>query len=187
MGEGPEGGWLEDVDSGEAVDLVIVNGRWPRFGENRADIKKGTERRKEATVTIVTTARSEMRRMLREGVPIARIARRLGVSRQTIYTWKKQAEGGEATKEKRRSRSTLDPFRDYSAGRFRLSPGAAGVVGGSGRGDVGEGANVSRLGQCLKSRVPGLYHASYAAPRLLLPTPPFLFLFSLPSISRMRR
>ncbi len=40
VGEGPEGGWLEDVGSGGALDLVIVNGRWPRFGEHRADFKQ---------------------------------------------------------------------------------------------------------------------------------------------------
>ncbi|NOZ94701.1 MAG: helix-turn-helix domain-containing protein [Acidobacteria bacterium] len=54
--------------------------------------QKAPSAEEEATVTIVTTARSMMMQLLRESVPIARIAERLGVSRQTIFNWKKRAK-----------------------------------------------------------------------------------------------
>lgn len=78
----------------------------------------GVQRREEATVTIVTTARSMMMKLLREGIPIAQIARRLGVSRQTIYNWKEaEAEGG-SKQEKKPRRSKLDPFKGHIVSRL---------------------------------------------------------------------
>ena len=59
-----------------------------------------------------------MRRMLREKVPIAQIARRLGVSRQTIYNWKKAEEEGVPPRGKPRRKSKLDPFRGYLESRL---------------------------------------------------------------------
>jgi len=79
---------------------------------------KAPSAEEEATVTIVTTARSMMMKMLREGIPIARIAERLGVSRQTIYNWKKRAEDGEAEPHPRPRKSKLDPFREHIASRL---------------------------------------------------------------------
>jgi len=73
---------------------------------------------KEATVTIVTTVRSLMIKMLREGIPIASIARRLGVSRQTIYNWMKQAEQTKGERGPRKRSSKLDPFKDYIVSRL---------------------------------------------------------------------
>ena len=80
--------------------------------------EKAPSAEEEATVTIVTTARSMMMKLLREGVPIARIAERLGVSRQTIYNWKKRGEDGQAGTEARPRKSKLDPFRDHIASRL---------------------------------------------------------------------
>ncbi len=79
---------------------------------------KAPSAEEEATVTIVTTARSMMMKLLREGVPIARIAERLGVSRQTIYNWKKREEDGQAEAEPGPRKSKLDPFRDHIASRL---------------------------------------------------------------------
>jgi len=79
---------------------------------------KAPSAEEEATVTIVTTARSIMMKLLREGIPIARIAERLGVSRQTIYNWKKRSEDGEAEPPARSRKSKLDPFREHIASRL---------------------------------------------------------------------
>jgi transposase len=56
-----------------------------------------------------------MHRLLRENVPIAEIARRLGRSRQTIYNWKNAKQGNE---EKRRRASKLDSFMAYVESRL---------------------------------------------------------------------
>ena len=99
------------------MDFVIANQRWPRFGENWADSNKAPSAKKEATVTIVTSARSKMQKMLRDKVPIAVIARQLAVSRQTIYNWKDQMDREEESEKKPRP-SKLDPFRAYIASRL---------------------------------------------------------------------
>ena len=80
--------------------------------------KQGAQRRKEATVTIVTSARSMMMKMLREGIPIAEIARRIGVTRQTIYNWKKSIEERKPEPPTRKRKSKLDPFREYIGARL---------------------------------------------------------------------
>ena len=60
---------------------MIDNRRWPPVRRTMAlSQEKAPSAGKEATVTIVTTVRSLMIKMLREGIPIASIARRLGVS-----------------------------------------------------------------------------------------------------------
>ena len=57
-----------------------------------------------------------MHQLLREGVPKAEVARRLGLSRQTIYNWVK--EGVEKTKEAVRA-SKLDPYKRYIDSRLQ--------------------------------------------------------------------
>ena len=59
-----------------------------------------------------------MMKLLREGIPVARIAERLGVSRQTIYNWKRQAEGVDGRRKTRSRKSKLDPFRGHIASRL---------------------------------------------------------------------
>lgn len=60
-----------------------------------------------------------MQQMREEKVPIAVIARRLGVSRQTIYNWKERMEEGDGEDQKKKSRaSKLDPFRQYISSRL---------------------------------------------------------------------
>lgn len=44
-----------------------------------------------------------MMKMLRDGIPVAGINERLGVSRQTISNWKKGAKDGEAEEEAKRT------------------------------------------------------------------------------------
>ena len=62
------------------MDLVIDNRKWPPIGRTMAlSQEKAPSAGKETTVTIVTTVRSLMTKMLHEGIPIASIARRLGV------------------------------------------------------------------------------------------------------------
>ena len=56
-----------------------------------------------------------MHRLLREDIPIAQIARQLGVSRQTVYNWQNQE--AEHTKRMRRP-SKLDPFKPYIESRL---------------------------------------------------------------------
>ena len=63
---------------------------------------------------MVASERSKMKQLLREGEPIAQIARRLGRSRQTIYNWMKH-EGG-CRRVKRASK--LDPHRQYIESRL---------------------------------------------------------------------
>lgn len=59
-----------------------------------------------------------MKQLLREGVKIAEIARRLGVSRQTIYNWKTTEAEGVSEKDRPRRASKLDPFRNYIESRL---------------------------------------------------------------------
>jgi len=59
-----------------------------------------------------------MRQLLREGVPIARIARRLGVSRQTVYNWIAAENAGVEEPRRRRRASKLDPYRAYVESRL---------------------------------------------------------------------
>jgi transposase len=59
-----------------------------------------------------------MMKMLREGIPIAEIARRIGVTRQTIYNWKKSVEGGKPERSIRKRKSKLDPYREHIAARL---------------------------------------------------------------------
>ena len=56
-----------------------------------------------------------MHRFLREGVPIAEVARRLGRFRQTIYNWLHQ---GDQPPSGRRRPSKLDPYRAYIESRL---------------------------------------------------------------------
>jgi transposase len=64
---------------------------------------------------MVTTEVGLMHRLLREGVPVAEVARRLGRSRQTLYNWLQRGEEGPS----RRTRaSKLDPHRAYLEDRL---------------------------------------------------------------------
>lgn len=56
-----------------------------------------------------------MNRMLRENVPVAQIARQLGVSRQTIYNWRNQTDD---SPEPVKRPSKLDPFKSYLESRL---------------------------------------------------------------------
>lgn len=56
-----------------------------------------------------------MERLLREKVPVAEIARRLGRSRQTVYNWRKAKE---ANRERRQRASKLDAFKSYIESRL---------------------------------------------------------------------
>ncbi len=49
------------------MDLGIFYERQPRFGENRADIKKGARRQKEATMALVPPERSMMVKLVHGG------------------------------------------------------------------------------------------------------------------------
>ena len=64
---------------------------------------------------MLTSERVLMHRWIREGVPIAEVARRLGRSRQTIYNWLSQ---GEEDPPRRRRASKLDPHRAYIESRL---------------------------------------------------------------------
>jgi transposase len=59
-----------------------------------------------------------MIKLLREGMPIAQIARTIGVSRQTIYNWKRSLEQEGPEPESRVRKSKLDPYREYIATRL---------------------------------------------------------------------
>jgi len=59
-----------------------------------------------------------MRQLLREGVPIARIARELGVSRQTVSNWIAPERAGVTEHRRRRRTSKLDPHRAYVESRL---------------------------------------------------------------------
>ena len=63
---------------------------------------------------IVREVRLRMKREVEDGVPIARIARRYGVSRQSIYNVLKAAP----SEEKARRPSKLDPFKDHVSSRL---------------------------------------------------------------------
>lgn len=64
---------------------------------------------------IVATERDLMHRLIREGLPIAEVARRLGRSRQTIYNWLQAGEDGAEPKARR---SKIDGFRGYIESRL---------------------------------------------------------------------
>ena len=100
------------------MDLVIANRRWPRFGENGVEISKAFHAGKEATMNIVSSARFTMKKLLREGVPIAVVARRLGVCRQTIYNWMKAGSDEQRKPGERVRSSKLDPYREHISSRL---------------------------------------------------------------------
>lgn len=79
-------------------------------------------------MTIVANPRSMVMQLLRECIPVARIAERLGVSRQTIYNWKQRAEAGPAEVEPRPKKSKLDSFRNRLMPRRNCCFGACETV-----------------------------------------------------------
>ena len=56
-----------------------------------------------------------MKQLLREKVPKAEIARRFGISRQTIYNWLNEADDKPSITKRP---SKLDPFRPYIESRL---------------------------------------------------------------------
>jgi len=91
---------------GSIVDLETE--KWRPFPARIESRDKRLEEGKETAKTMVATARSLMNKLLREGVSKSEVARRLGVSRQTVYDW---IERGDEAETPRRRPSKLDPFR----------------------------------------------------------------------------
>lgn len=88
-----------------------------------------------------------MHRLLREGVPVAEVARRLGRSRQTLYNWLSR---GEDETIRRQRTSKLDPHRAYLEDRLERFDLPASVLLGELR-DRGYDGGISILRELVAS------------------------------------